>query len=163
MTDGLTRTGRDSNPRYRLHGTHAFQACLLNHSSTCPYPRPPAPKAGFPRAELSPGKGSHSRAEFSSLPHRHQEETVPRKGPGEGPEGLPREPNPVEGADHQVPLVMGVLVPDHERIGHDRRRPPLEPAERSPRSPLRPDREVAVVGPDLPDRPVPDDGPPHPG
>ena len=30
------RRGRDSNPRYGFHRTHAFQACDLNHSSTSP-------------------------------------------------------------------------------------------------------------------------------
>ena len=33
------RRGRDSNPRYGFHRTHAFQACDLNHSSTSPWAR----------------------------------------------------------------------------------------------------------------------------
>jgi hypothetical protein len=33
------RRGRDSNPRYGFHRTHAFQACDLNHSSTSPVVR----------------------------------------------------------------------------------------------------------------------------
>src|SRR5688572_10270781 len=40
--DHSWRRGRDSNPRYGFHRTHAFQACDLNHSST-------SPDAGFYR------------------------------------------------------------------------------------------------------------------
>lgn len=32
----MWRRERDSNPRYALKRTHAFQACDLNHSSTSP-------------------------------------------------------------------------------------------------------------------------------
>ncbi len=35
LTNKLIRRGRDSNPGY-LVGTHAFQACRLNHSRTSP-------------------------------------------------------------------------------------------------------------------------------
>jgi hypothetical protein len=31
------RRGRDSNPRYRFHGTHAFQASPFDHSGTPPF------------------------------------------------------------------------------------------------------------------------------
>ncbi len=31
------RRGRDSNPRYRFHGTHAFQAIPFDHSGTPPF------------------------------------------------------------------------------------------------------------------------------
>ena len=36
VTNPDWRRGRDSNPRYGFHRTHAFQACDLNHSSTSP-------------------------------------------------------------------------------------------------------------------------------
>ena len=35
-SEHVWRRGRDSNPRYTLRRTHAFQACSLSHSDTSP-------------------------------------------------------------------------------------------------------------------------------
>ena len=59
---GGRRRGRDSNPRYPVKGTHAFQACLFVHSSTSPRCGrrnldPLARKAADPMGRPSGGEG----------------------------------------------------------------------------------------------------------